>query len=80
MVFDWKRGAEVLTIHDPMPTAGAPMRVGCPVVDFVKWCFELTGLHRRIVTPQEIMGVKANQSKYVRTEMKQAIHDGEARF
>jgi hypothetical protein len=35
IVFNRKRVAEVLTIDDPMPTTGAPVGIGGPVVYFV---------------------------------------------
>jgi hypothetical protein len=52
MVLEWKRGPEVLTIDDPMPTAGAPMREGCPVVYFIGPGFVLAGFHQEILSPR----------------------------
>jgi hypothetical protein len=49
MVFNGKRVPEVLTIDDPMPTTGAPMRVGCPVVHLVRFRIELAGVHAVIL-------------------------------
>ena len=44
IVFDAERLAEVFTLHDPMPTTGAPMRFNCPVINFMGLCFELAGV------------------------------------
>jgi hypothetical protein len=45
MVLERKRVEEVLTIHDPMPTVGAPMRFKCPVVYFIGLGVEQAGVH-----------------------------------
>ena len=51
MVFKGQRVEEVFTIHDPMSTTRTPVRRGCPVLNLVRFCFELAGVHQEILTP-----------------------------
>jgi hypothetical protein len=49
MVFEGQRIEEVFAIYNPAPTICAPVRRGCPVVNFVRFGFELAGFHENIV-------------------------------
>ena len=46
MVFDWERIQQVLAIHNPVPATRASVRRRCPVVNLVRFCIELAGVHR----------------------------------
>jgi hypothetical protein len=45
MVFGWERIQQVLTIHNRTPTTRTPMGKRRPVVNLVRFCVELAGVH-----------------------------------
>ena len=48
-MLDGMRFEEMLTVNDPTPAFSAPVRLGCPLVNFVRIGVGLVGVHTEIL-------------------------------